>query len=164
VMRRCETKNNTGAEAEEAGAVNTKCECKNPLCLPHWVYNLTGRALRSARPVRINCRQKFLPLTSGTDHNRGGRTSAHALSLRRSNRGAAVGRHVRLPTQPTTRAAAAPVKACPQRLTAAATAGIKWPGPLPSKEDPRAARAPGSDKTDPRRVRLPISGLEARSK
>jgi hypothetical protein len=24
------------------------------------------------------------------------------------------------------------------------TAGIKWPGPLPSKDDPRAARAPGS--------------------
>jgi hypothetical protein len=35
-------------------------------------------------------------------------------------------------------AAAAPEKARPQRLTTAATVGIKWPGPLPSMEDPRA--------------------------
>jgi hypothetical protein len=42
-----------------------------------------------------------------------------------------------------------PEKAHPRRLTAAATAGIKWPGPLPSKEDPRAARAPGSNKDRP---------------
>jgi hypothetical protein len=60
--------------------------------------------------------------------------------------------------------AAAPEKARPQRMTIAATAGIKWSGPLPSKEDPQAARAPGSNKTDPRRVRIPTSGLEARSK
>jgi hypothetical protein len=57
-----------------------------------------------------------------------------------------------------------PEKARPRRLTAAATAGIKWLGPLPSKEDPRAARAPGSDKTDPRKVQLLTSGLEACSK
>jgi hypothetical protein len=62
------------------------------------------------------------------------------------------------------RAAAAPEKARPQHLATAATAGIKWPGPLPSKEDPRAARAPSSDKTAPRKVRLPTSGLEACSK
>jgi hypothetical protein len=49
-------------------------------------------------------------------------------------------------------------------MTIAATAGIKWPGPLPSKEDPRAARAPGSNKTNPQRVRIPTSGLEACSK
>jgi hypothetical protein len=49
-------------------------------------------------------------------------------------------------------------------MTIAATAGIKWPGPSPSKEDPQAARAPGSNKTDPRRVRIPTSGLEACSK
>jgi hypothetical protein len=75
-----------------------------------------------------------------------------------------VGGHVCLPTPPTTRAAAAPEKVRPQRLAIAATAGIKWPGPLLSKEDPRAARAPGSDKTDPQRVQLPTSGLEACSK
>jgi hypothetical protein len=45
---------------------------------------------------------------------------------------------------PTTRAAAAPEKARPRRRTVAATVGIKWPSPLPSKDDPRAARAPGS--------------------
>jgi hypothetical protein len=58
----------------------------------------------------------------------------------------------------------APEKARPRRLTAVVTAGIKWPGPLQSKKDPRAAQAPGSDKIDPRRVRLPTSGLEACSK
>jgi hypothetical protein len=163
-MRRCESNNSTGEEAQEAGVANTKYEGKNPLRLPHWVYNPTGRALQSARPARINCRKKCLPLTSGTHHDRGGRASARALSLRRSNRGAAAGRHVRLPTSPTTRAAAAREKARPQRLTAAVTVSIKWPGPLPCKEDPQAARAPGSDKTDPRRVRLSTSGLEACSK
>jgi hypothetical protein len=55
-----------------------------------------------------------------------------------------VGRHVRAPTSPTTRAAAAPEKAHPRRATVATTAGIKWPGPLPSKDDPRVARAQGS--------------------
>jgi hypothetical protein len=89
---------------------------------------------------------------------------ARAPTLRRGNRRAAAGGHVRLPTLPTTRAAAAPEKARPQRMPPAATAGIKWLGPLLSKEDPQAARAPGSDKTDPRRVRLPTSGLEARSR
>jgi hypothetical protein len=69
---------------------------------------------------------------------------ACALSLRRGDRRAEAGRHVRPPTSPTTRAAAAPEKARPQRGTVAATAGIKWPDPLPSKDDPRAARAPGS--------------------
>jgi hypothetical protein len=77
----------------------------------------------------------------GTHHDRGGRAHAHALSLRRGNRRAAAGRHVRPPTSPTTRAAAAPEKARPRRRTVAATVGIKWPGPLPSKDDPRAARA-----------------------
>jgi hypothetical protein len=55
-----------------------------------------------------------------------------------------VGSHVRLPTSPTTRAAATPEKARPQRTTVAMTVGIKWIGPLPSKRDPRAARAQGS--------------------
>jgi hypothetical protein len=37
-----------------------------------------------------------------------------------------------------------PEMARPQRTTAATIAGIKWPGPLPSKRDPCAARAQGS--------------------
>jgi hypothetical protein len=49
-----------------------------------------------------------------------------------------------MPTSPTTRAAAALEKARPRRETMAATARIKWPGSLPSKDDPRAARALGS--------------------
>jgi hypothetical protein len=48
------------------------------------------------------------------------------------------------PTSPATRAVAAPEKARPWRTTVAATTGIKWPGPLPSKDDPRVARAQGS--------------------
>jgi hypothetical protein len=100
-------------------------------------------------------------LTSGAHHDRGGRITARAPSSRRGNQRAAAGGHVRLPTPPTTRAAAAPEKARPRRVTIATTAGIKWPCPLPSKRDPRAARAPGSNKCDPRRVRTPTSGLEA---
>jgi hypothetical protein len=37
-----------------------------------------------------------------------------------------------------------PENARPRRTTVAASAGIKWPGPLPSKDDPRVARAQGS--------------------
>jgi hypothetical protein len=55
-----------------------------------------------------------------------------------------VGRHVRPPTSPTTCTAAAPEKARPQRAIVDMTVGIKWPGPLPSKDDPRVARARGS--------------------
>jgi hypothetical protein len=71
---------------------------------------------------------------------------------------------VRLPTPPTTRTAATPEKARPQRETTVVTTSIKWPCPLQSKEDPRAARAPGSKKYDRRRVRISTSGLEARLK
>jgi hypothetical protein len=80
----------------------------------------------------------------GTHHDRGGRTPARALSLWRGNRRAVAGRHVRLLTSATTRAASAPEKARPRCETVVATASIKWPGPLPSKDDPRAARALGS--------------------
>jgi hypothetical protein len=59
-----------------------------------------------------------------------------ARSLRRGNQRAAVGRHVRPPTSPTTPATAAPEKVRPRRITVAATVGIKWPGPSPSKDDP----------------------------
>jgi hypothetical protein len=83
-------------------------------------------------------------LTSRAHHDRNGQAHTCARSLRRDNRRAATGRHVRPPTSPTTRAAKAPEKARPQRITMAATVGIKWPGPLPSKDDPRAARARGS--------------------
>jgi hypothetical protein len=72
------------------------------------------------------------------------RAHAHALSLRRGDRRAAAGRHVHPPTSPTTRAVTTPKKVRSRRGTVVATARIKWPGPLPSKDDPRAARAPGS--------------------
>jgi hypothetical protein len=119
------------------------------------------RALRSVRPVRINCRWNIPLLTNGARHDHGGHATARMPSSRRGNRGAVAGGHVRLPTPHTTRAAAAPEKARPRREITVATASIKWPGPIPRKEDPRAARAPGSDKYDPRRVQASTCGLEA---
>jgi hypothetical protein len=41
---------------------------------------------------------------------------------------------------------------------------IKWPGPLPNKEDPRVARAPGSERFDPQRVQASVGHLGARLK
>jgi hypothetical protein len=72
----------------------------------------------------------------------------------RSKTPTAAGRHVRPPTSPTTRAAAMLEKVHPQHRTVDATVGIKWPGPLPSKDDPRMARARGSKNPDPRGVRF----------
>jgi hypothetical protein len=80
-----------------------------------------GRALRSARPARINCRGNLLSLTGGPHHDRGGHATADGPSSRRRTGRAVTGGHVRLPTPPTTRAAAAPKKARPRRETAAAT-------------------------------------------
>jgi hypothetical protein len=67
-----------------------------------------------------------------------------ARSLQRGNRRAAAGRQIRPPMSPTARAAAMLEKARPQHSTVAMTVGIKWPGPLSSKCDPRAAREQGS--------------------
>jgi hypothetical protein len=99
-----------------------------------WSY-----APRNARPVCINGRQMTQPLTGGTHHDRGNRAHARALSLWCGNQRAAAGRHVRLPTSLTTHAAAEPEKARLRRGTVDTTVGIKWPGPLPSKDDARAA-------------------------
>jgi hypothetical protein len=114
--------------------------------------------------VRINCRWNTPSPTNGPHHDRGSHATARMPSSRRSNQGAVAGSHVRLPTPSTMRAAAAPEKARPRRESTVATASIKWPSPLLSKEDPRAARALGSNKYDPRRVQTPTSGLEARLK
>jgi hypothetical protein len=122
------------------------------------------RALRSVRPARINCRWNIPSLTNGSHHDRGGHATARTPSSRRGNRRAVAGGHIRLPTPPTTRAAAAPEKVRPRRETTVATASIKWLGPLPSKEDPRAARAPGSNKFDPQGVQTVTGGLETRLK
>jgi hypothetical protein len=121
------------------------------------------RVLRSTRPARINSRGNPLSLTGGPHHDRGGHATADGPSLRRRTGRAVAGGHVRLPTPPTTRVAATPKKARPRHETAAA-AGIKWPGPLPSKEDPRAARAPGSEKFNPQRVQASDSHLGAHLK
>jgi hypothetical protein len=136
---------------------------KPPLPLPSDL-KAARRALRSVRPARINCRWNIPSLTDGPHHDRGSHATARMPSSRHGNRGAVAGGHVRLPTPPTTRAAAAPEKARPWRETIVATASIKWPSPLLSKEDPRVARTPGSNKYDPRRVQISTSGLEARLK
>jgi hypothetical protein len=73
------------------------------------------RALRSVRPARINCRWNIPSLTDGTHHDRGGHATARGPSSRRRNGRAVAGGHVRLPTPPTTCAAAAPKKARPRR-------------------------------------------------
>jgi hypothetical protein len=81
-----------------------------------------GRALRSARPARINCRGSLFSLTGGPHHDHGGHATADGPSSRRRTGRAVTGGHVRPPTPPTTRAAAAPKKARPRRETAAAAA------------------------------------------
>jgi hypothetical protein len=72
-------------------------------------------------PARINYRGHLLSLTGGPHHDRGGHTTADGPSSRRRTGRAVAGGHIRLPTPPTTRAAAAPKKARPRRETAAAT-------------------------------------------
>jgi hypothetical protein len=83
----------------------------------HWLPPLWFAVSVLQRPARINCRWNVPSLTSGAHHDRGGRITAPAPSSRRGNQGVAAGGHVRLPTPPTTRAAAAPEKARPQRVT-----------------------------------------------
>jgi hypothetical protein len=82
------------------------------------------RALRSARPSCINCRCNIPALTNGPHLDRGSHATARRPSSRRGNRGAVAGGHIRLPAPPTTRAAAAPEKARPQREITVATATI----------------------------------------
>jgi hypothetical protein len=79
-----------------------------------------GRALRSMRPARINCRRNLPPLTDRPHHDRGGHATAPGPSSRRRNGRAVAGGRVRLPTPPTRRAVAAPKKARPRRETTAA--------------------------------------------
>jgi hypothetical protein len=153
-----------GLERGRQGQQTLSAKVKKPPLLRLSDLKAARRALRSARPARINCRRNARSLASGAHHDRAGRITAHAPSSRRGNRRVATGGHVCLPTPPTKRAAAAPEKARPRCVTIAATVGIKWLCPFPSKGDPRATRAPGSNKSDPRRVRTPTSGLKARSK
>jgi hypothetical protein len=49
-------KNGSGAEAREAGMENAKCKVKKPPLFRLSDLYTTGRALRSARPARINCK------------------------------------------------------------------------------------------------------------
>jgi hypothetical protein len=82
------------------------------------------RALRIARPARINCRWNIPSLASGPHHDRGSHATARRPSSRRGNREAVAGGHIRLPTPPTTRAVAAPEMARPRREISVATASI----------------------------------------
>jgi hypothetical protein len=133
-----------GRKRKGRGRQTLSVEVKIRLASPLGFIDPWSYAPRNARPACINCRRTAQPLTGGTHHDWGNWVHARVLSLWRCNRRAAAGRHIRLPTLPTTRVAAAPGKAHPQRRTVAATVGIKLPGPLLSKDDPRVARAPGS--------------------
>jgi hypothetical protein len=140
----------TGQRQERKGQGWRNAKVKTAV-FPLLKFIRRGRALRSARPARINCREIFLSLTGGSHHDRGGHATAGGPSSRRRTERAVAGGHVCLPTPPTTRARPRCLKrragdAKPQpRLWS-----IKWPGPLPSKEDPRVARAPGLGKFNPR--------------
>jgi hypothetical protein len=93
-----------------------------PAVFPLARFISRGRALRSARPARINCWGNLLSLTGGPHHDRGGHATADGPSSQRRTGRAVAGGHVRLPTPPTTRTAAAPKKARPRRKTAVAAA------------------------------------------
>jgi hypothetical protein len=80
------------------------------------------RALRSVRPARINCRWNLPSLTDGPHHDRGGHATAREPSSRCRNWRAMAGGCIRLPTPPTTRAAATPEKVRLRRKTTVATA------------------------------------------
>jgi hypothetical protein len=140
----------TGQRQERKGQGRRNVKVKTAV-FPLLRFIRRRHALRSARLARINCRGIFLSLTGGSHHDCGGHATAGGPSSRRRTGRAVAGGHVRLPTPPTTRARPRRLKrrardAKPQpRLWS-----IKWPGPLPSKEDPRAARAPGSEKFNPR--------------
>jgi hypothetical protein len=82
------------------------------------------RALRIARPARINCRWDIPSLTNGPHHDRGSHATDRRPSSWRGNRGAVAGGHIRLPIPPTTRAAAALEKVRPRREISVATASI----------------------------------------
>jgi hypothetical protein len=82
------------------------------------------RALRSARPARINCRWNIPSLTNGPHHGCGSHATARRPSSRRGNREAVAGGHIRLPSPPTTRAAAAPEKSRPRREITVTTVSI----------------------------------------
>jgi hypothetical protein len=123
-----------GRKRKGRGRQALSVEVKIHLTLPVGFIDPWSPAPRIARSACINYRRTARSLTGRAHHNRSGQAHASAQSLRRGNRRAAVGRHVRPPTSPTTRTAVAPEKARPQRTTV----GIKWPGPLPRKDDPRA--------------------------
>jgi hypothetical protein len=152
-----------GRKRKGRGQQMLSVEVKIHLALPLRFIDQWSHAPRIARAACINCRRTAQSLTSGTHHDQSGQAHVRARSLRRGNRRAAAGRHVRPPTSPTTRAAAAPEKACPQCVTVDATVSIKWPGPLPSKDDPRMARARGSENPTLEGCDYRPSGIEARS-
>jgi hypothetical protein len=85
-------------------------------------FKCRRRALRSVRPARINCRWNLPSLTDKPHHDRGGHATARGPSSQRRNGRAVAGGHIRLPTPPTTRAAATPEKARPRRETTFTTA------------------------------------------
>jgi hypothetical protein len=110
-----------------------------------------GRALRGGRPARINCKGIFFSLTGGSHHDSGGHATTYGPSSRRRTGRVVAGGHVHLPTPPTTHAAMMPKRRARGAKPQPRLWSIKRPGPLPSKEDPRAARAPGSGKFNPRK-------------
>jgi hypothetical protein len=136
-------------------------EVKIHLALPLGFIDPWSHAPRIARAACINCRRTAQSLTGGTHHDRGGRVHAHARSLRRGNRRAVAGRHVR-PRRP--------LRARPRRLKSRTRSAELWTrlralnGPVPYQvrttlEWPEHE----ARKTRPSKGVIMTSGLEAPS-
>jgi hypothetical protein len=130
----------------DGGLKTVRSQGKKPPSLPHRSFIGNRRVLRSARLANSNCRNLSIASTGGPHHDCSDSNPAGGSSLRRDRRRPRRNRHVRRPRRPLrARAAAAPKKARPRCKTRGhARRAIKCPGPLPSKESPRARRILGS--------------------
>jgi hypothetical protein len=88
-------------------------EVKIDLAIPLGFIDPWSHAPRIARSACINGKRTTYSLTGDTHHDWIGQAHTRARSLRRNNRRAVAGCHVRPPTSPTMRAATAPQKARP---------------------------------------------------
>jgi hypothetical protein len=137
-------------KAQEAEMAERKG--KKPPSPPPLRFISRGRALRSGCPARINCRESSLhaderaPPRPQRPHHRG-----RAIITAKTSRDR--GKRSHPPATPPTKRA----RARPRRLRRRARVakpqprlrGILGPGPLPSKENPRAGRTPGSRRSQP---------------
>jgi hypothetical protein len=133
-------------KAKRRRTKTVRSQGKKPPPTPSRSFIGNRRVLRSARLANSNCRNLPIASTGGPHHDCSDSNPAGGSSLRRDRRQPRRNRHIRRPRRPLrARAAAAPKKARPRCKTRGhARRAIKCPGPLPSKESPRARRILGS--------------------